>query len=335
MTGRDPSIVDRFSSTALLRELERLLRQERWDAVIVDNIAVAGAARVVRRARLADRPVVVYLSHNHEASVRTQAARHHRGNPVTRAAARFDAWKAGRAESALIAAADLVTANTAEDEAAFRAGTPGLRTLVLTPAYDGPVDTERPITADRPRRAVVLGSFGWTSKQSNLVRFLEAAAPLFAAARAELAVVGSIPPAFEAEVRRRFPSVALHPDVPDVRPHLGEARLGVVPEELGGGFKHKVLHYVFNGVPVAAIAGAVTGVPLRPGSGILEYPSIDALAAGAVAVIDALDRLNEIRVTAARACAGGFDWADRGMALLTAVAEARARAPGVRPATSA
>jgi glycosyl transferase family 4 len=311
-----PSIVHRYSTPRLLMRLRELLEAQSWDVVIVDNIAMARAADVVtRQFRGATRPRLVYLSHNHEASLRTAAARSYEGNPVARGAALFDAWKVRRIESRLVHLVDLITANTPADETEFRREFPRLSTIVITPGYDGPVDADRPISSATPRRAVILGSFGWLAKQRNLLAFLDAAALPFASASIEIAVVGAMPDEFETSIRSKFPLVAIHRSVLDVRPYLATARIGLVPEEIGGGFKHKVLHYVFNGLPVMNLKGSVAGLPLLAGSSILEFPTYKALVNGVVSTIDDFDRLNNMRIAATAACIGRFDWRDRGVAL--------------------
>ena len=43
--------------------------------------------------------------------------------------------------------------------------------------------------------------------------------------------------------------------VPDVTRYMDEARIAIVPERNGGGFKLKVLEYVFNRIPSSPCPG--------------------------------------------------------------------------------
>jgi hypothetical protein len=108
-----------------------------------------------------------------------------------------------------------------------------------------------------------------------------------------------------------------------VEPYLARARMGIVAEEIGGGFKHKILHYVFNRVPVASLSGSVAGTPLAAGESILEFADMAGLVAGVIATIDDLARLNRLQEAAFRACEGKFAWADRGRTLAAALRELR------------
>src|SRR3546814_14578581 len=66
----------------------------------------------------------------------------------------------------------------------------------MPPGYDGRRVAERRITGEIPRRAIIVGSFQWIAKQMSLRDFVMAADPLFAAAGAELEIVGSGDPRF-------------------------------------------------------------------------------------------------------------------------------------------
>ena len=97
---------------------------------------------------------------------------------------------------------------------------------------------------------------------------------------------------------------------------LNGARIGIVPERTGHGFKHKVLDYVFNRIPVAAIENSVSGMPLAAGESILVYPNMVALCTGVLALLDDVERLNRLQESAFKRCSGRFEWQSRGRDLL-------------------
>jgi polysaccharide biosynthesis protein PslH len=84
-------------------------------------------------------------------------------------------------------------------------------------------------------------------------------------------------------------------------------RLGLVIEKTGGGFKLKTLDYIFNRVPMAAIKGNISGLPLTPGLHYLSFESMRELAQGVVAVIDDVERLNSMQQAAFEKCESGFE----------------------------
>ncbi len=184
--------------------------------------------------------------------------------------------------------------------------------MVLKPGYDGPRLARRVIDSTTPRRVVVLGSLNWHVKQRNLQQFLEVADGAFAAAGIELVVAGEAPRAFLDRMQHRFAATRFTGYVDDVTSILAGARVGIVAEPLGGGFKLKSLDYVFHRVPMAVLAGSVAGLPLEAGKGYLRYENLDALVEGVSASVDDDTLLNSLHEAAFAACSARFDWGDRG-----------------------
>jgi glycosyltransferase involved in cell wall biosynthesis len=153
----------------------------------------------------------------------------------------------------------------------------------------------------------------------NLEEIVEVADPLFAAAGAELMAVGSGDERFLERLRQRTRACTFTGTVPDVTRYLDEARIAIVPERNGGGFKLKVLEYVFNRTPVFALRGSFAGVPLVHDDSVMLYDDHDALARGVLETIDDLDRLNRLQERAFAACRDRFDWSSRGDQILSVI----------------
>jgi hypothetical protein len=100
-----------------------------------------------------------------------------------------------------------------------------------------------------------------------------------------------------------------------VEPYLQGARISVVPERTGGGFKHKVLNAVFQRSPVFGIAGSITQVPLVEGQSVRLFADFPGLVDGIIRNIDTLDGLNALQAAAYAACKDQFHWRDRGESL--------------------
>jgi glycosyltransferase involved in cell wall biosynthesis len=306
--------------TADMTELLRTLLHQSWDAIVFDSLCSGWALRHVvdRYPRARHRPAVIYVSHNHEESLRSRLVASQPG-PMKRQAHRLDAMKVGRLERQLVALADLVTAITPEDRDLYCARWPEKRIDVLTPGYSGRSVSKRRITPDLPRRAVIVGSFDWKAKRLNLEEFVHVADPIFAARGIELRVIGSGEPAYFDELRKSLSATRFTGTVERVEPYVEDARLSVVPERNGGGFKLKVLDYIFNRIPILALEGSVAGVPLRNDESILLYPDQEKLALGIAQAIDDVERLDTIQNAAFDACRDVFDWRSRGQQLLAAL----------------
>ena len=317
-----PNVAYRCNTAAMRQCLDRLLSDRRWDAIMLDGLysGYALAPLIARFRSSRDRPRLVYVSHNHEESVRSGMAENARGGCLRKAVLHLDARKARRLERAMVDAADIVTAITPDDAARFSARRPDKRIVVLPPGYDGPKRERRRITRSVPRRAVVMGTFDWLAKRMNLLEFLEIADPLFARADAELQIVGHGDPSFVGDMKRRFVNTSVIGAVPDISPYLDDARIAIVPERTGGGFKLKALDYVFHRLPIAALDRSVAGTPLSSDDSILTFSSHRDLAEGAIGALDDLDLLNALQERAYEACANRFDWESRGHQLLKVVA---------------
>ena len=316
-----PHTAYRCRTADMQRVLHQLLERGGWDGIVFDGISVGWALAPVRAfyGDRCDRPRLIYVSHNHEESLRHQVAESQR-TFFRRQAVRLDASKVARLEGELVDQVDFVTAITPEDLKLYERRRGDKPMGVLTPGYRGRKLSQREITGRVPRRAVIVGSFDWIAKRMNLEEFVEVADPIFAAGGAELIAVGSAEERFLKRLRERTKASRFTGTVPDVTRYMDEARIAIVPERNGGGFKLKVLEYVFNRIPVFALQGSFAGVPLVHGDSVMLYPDHEALARGVLDSIDDVERLNRLQERAYAACRDRFDWASRGRQILSVIA---------------
>jgi glycosyltransferase involved in cell wall biosynthesis len=299
--------------------LHRLLERSSWDAIVFDSLSAGWALPTIQRHYAANGhwPRIVYISHNHEASLRERLAQNRSG--ILRLAQSLDAMKVARLERALIRSSDFVTAITEEDRDRYAIEWPEKTIDVVSPGYSGRALENRNITDDVPRRAVIVGSFDWIAKRMNLEEFLDVADPIFAARGIELQIVGAGSKSYFTQLQSRLSATRFTGTVDRVEDYIDSARIAILPERIGGGFKLKVLEYVFNRIPVLALKGSTAGTPLREDSSILLYPDQTALACGVSRLIDNLSLLNRLQNAAFAACQFAFDWDSRGQRFLAAL----------------
>lgn len=317
-----PNIAHSYGGRAFRAALDRSLADGPWDAVVLDHLQSGWALDAVRRWRRSAAPAgrIVHVSHNHEESARREIADATSPLSVDGVALRLDARKIARLERRMVRESDVLGCITEEDAARFRAAGPVPGTVVLEPGYEGARLPERAIGPTTPKRVVILGNFDWHVKRANLDRFLAAADPRFAEAGIELLVIGKAPASYVAGWAPRLRATSFTGFVPDLAATLADARIGVVSEPRGGGFKLKTLDYVFRRVPIAVLEGSVAGLPLVAGDDYLQFRDEPDLVAGIIDVVDDLDLLNRLHEGAYRAASAVFSWDERGRRLGDAIA---------------
>jgi glycosyltransferase involved in cell wall biosynthesis len=307
----------------------------RWDAVVIDTYGMGWALGQVKRLtqQRARPPALVHISHNHEAALWDGMVREFRGSPLRKLALWQNALKVERIERRLVREVDLMSCITPEDARAYARQVDAAPSLVLTPGYSGEEGPPHPITAATPRRVVLMGSFRWVVKQENLKALAQCADAIFRENGIELDVIGDVPVELREQLAR-FASVRVHGFVDDVEPYFRNARMALVPEVIGGGFKLKFLDYVFGRMPVVTLNDAAAGVPAAVRDSMLGCADLGELVQTVVDRIDDLPTLARLQRDALSAARTAFDWSDRGRALLRAVREFRHSAAAKRSSFS-
>jgi polysaccharide biosynthesis protein PslH len=305
------------------RLLERQLL-ESWDAIILDGYGSGWALPYCRRyteQHVSPRCALVHVSHNHETVLWRDMARDAQVALPRRCVLWQNYLKVRALEQRLTRNVDLLSVITAEDAAGLGAQLPAERVVTLTPGYAGYSAPQRTIDARTPRRVLLVGSFRWVMKQENLTRFVRAAEPVFRKHGIELDVVGDVPEELLARLQPQCQATRFHGFVDAMAPFLSNARLAVVPEVIGGGFKLKFLDYCFGRVPVVTLSAAAAGLPPELRAAMFNCADLDGMVASIVQHIDDLELLNAHQERAWSISSTLFRWRDRGVQLRQAIGQ--------------
>lgn len=313
-----PMVGARFATEQYRRAVARELASTDYDAVVLDQYGMSWAVTCVQRLAR-NQPVLVHVAHNYETALNDQIARNFSGDFLRKWLLQANTRKTRLAEQHLVNSCKLLLTLTDEDCAAFKGMNPSLECMVLSPGYAGLKQHTRSLDETIPRRAIIVGSFSWIAKQMNLERLLEAAHAIFAQHSVELHVVGLVPEPLLSRLQSRFPRIVFRGFVDDLREELRNARIALVPEEVGGGFKLKILDYIFSRVPVAAVEAALNGIPDRLKAQFIVGSDVRELMATIVAVIDDIGRLDLMQSRAFELAENLFDWDTNGRRLLNAL----------------
>ncbi len=313
-----PMVGARFATKQYRKAIARELASDVYDAVVFDQYGMSWAVELIQRfAR--NQPILVHVSHDFETRVTDQIARNFAGDGLRKYLLRENARKTRLAEQLLAHSCNLLVALTLEDSAAFIEINPSLDCVVLPPGYAGIMQRARSLDQTTPRRTIIVGSFSWIAKQMNLERLLESADVFLRRHHVELHVVGFVPASFLHHLQARFPWVVFRGFVDNLAEEFRSARVALVPEEIGGGFKLKILDYMFSHVPVAAVEAALNGIPSQLKSQFIIESDIPTLLASIVAAIDDTDRLNRMQNGAFELAKNLFNWDTNGQRFLTAL----------------
>ena len=298
-----PAMTSRFDIPLLRQQLRRLVEQD-WDLVCVHHLSGVWATRILEAAHRRGRVKVwMYCAHNDEVSVRRDGLRYARlPDWPGRAVDLGQVWQAQRS---LLRTPSSITAITPTDAASLGRRS-GRRVVVVPP---GSIATRRNAARGTaaPRAIVIAGSLRWRSKADNLRDLLAACADALELAGIQVLVAGKADPSFQRELQERFPAVRYLGEVASLGTVYSQARLAVIHEPRGGGFKMKVLDYATGGIPIVATAGSLIGQELEPSS----FKLVDKLAALPAAVADLIDNdadLRRLAIAARDEVARRYSW---------------------------
>jgi polysaccharide biosynthesis protein PslH len=307
---RYPVMTTRLPVSALREALEVALAPKDVDVLVVDHVKNGWVLDLVGRRPDLRPPVVAYVSHNDEIAIFRESLNDTKSSLLERIARAVDFVKIRRLQHRLLRRSDVVTAICPGDATAFAAQGCRAEVVVALPGFT-PVDQKKnPWTSlgDTRRRVLLTGTFLWRLKLRNLVEFLEAAVEPLARHGIELAVVGRIPPRELQDLRTRFPSCEIVGEVDSVKPWLAQARVGVIPEPRGGGFKMKALDLVAAGVPIVGMSRSLDGIPLVPNVDYLASDEIPSLVQQVIDHIDDVEMLDQMRHLSYDAFRNKLDW---------------------------
>jgi polysaccharide biosynthesis protein PslH len=257
----------RLRVPALQQALDRVLRTKRFDVVNLEFSFLGGYN--LRQAPPGEKlPVLVVDSHNIDYDLARQYA--HAGGVGRRLYAEANWRKLRREELATYRDADGVYLCSVADQERLLDEAPGARTLVIPNAAD--VEYYQPRATDpQPdgRTVVFFGLLSYFPNVDGVIYFVREIWPRIAKAcpKARLKIIGGqAPGSLQALIR---PGVELTGFVPDLRPHLAEAAVVVVPLRLGGGTRLKIVEAMAMGKAIVSTALGAEGIEAVAGRDLL------------------------------------------------------------------
>lgn len=264
-----------FHSTTLRRTIAGWAAEQRFDAVVA---VCSSMAQYLDVPGLAGVPAVVDLVDVDSQKWFDYA--HHAWGPK-RFLLRLEAKRLRQLESALPVRVEAVTVVADREADVFHTFSPE-RPHVLRNGVDldyfrpTPAEHEQP-TKDASRLTIVfVGALDYQANVDGARWFCHEVWPAVRRRfrSAVLQLVGSRP---NAQARRlgRLPGVELVGEVPDVRPHLRDATVVIVPLRVARGVQNKVLEALAAGKPVVVSPQALEGINATPDVELVRASTAD------------------------------------------------------------
>ena len=298
-----PLPVDLYKSRvpALGREVERRLAGRGVDLVVADFLL---AARNVARAAA---PPTVLFAHNVEHVIWQRMGEVER-RAWRRVLLALESRKMRRYEARACASAQLTIVVSDADRRVLAAAAPDARVRAVPTGVD--VDYFAPDgVAEVPGRLVFTGSMDWYPNEDGIAHFIEAVLPRVRreVPDASLTVVGRNP---SARLRGAAAAAGVHVTglVDDVRPHMAEAAVYVVPLRIGGGTRLKIFEALSMAKAVVSTAVGAEGLPLAPGRHFLQADDPAAFAAAVTALLCDAGRRRAIGAAGRRLVEERYSW---------------------------
>ncbi|HVK14184.1 MAG TPA: glycosyltransferase [Gemmataceae bacterium] len=287
VASSDPFTITRNYDPAVRARVAELLAAEPFDLIICDTIVMA------RHVIGLPGPARILFQHNVEAQILRRHAEVAPGR-LKRWYMRRQYDKMVRFERDCGRHFDAVIAVSEQDKVQFEReyGWPNVH------AIDTAVDEEffrSDPAGEVTGRVTFLGSMDWMPNQDGVRWFVRDVWPQVRdrSPTATFHVVGRNPPP---DVRALEKTTGVHVlgGVPDVRPHLAETSVFVVPLLVGGGTRLKIYEAMASGRAVVSTTIGAEGLPVVPGEHYLAADRPDVFATAVADLLGDADRRGRI-----------------------------------------
>jgi polysaccharide biosynthesis protein PslH len=253
----------RFFSSSSRRFVEKILRENRYDAIQVEELSLMSSL-----GSLFLNFPVIYSSHNVESQLSSMIFNHR--NFFLKFLSETERRRTAAEERRALSFARACLAVSEKDRSILKRLSP----QGTTPVYVLPNcanDRFKPSAQGVAGKEILsAGCFGWYPNEEGMMWFVNEVLPRLReqVPGPEITVAGS---EIGCSLGEKFKQsgIRICPDVPDMLPFLQNARLLIVPLRIGGGTRIKIIEAWAAGLPVVSTSIGADGLPCRPGVDIL------------------------------------------------------------------
>lgn len=277
--SRYPAMISNRKTPQMIKKVIDILNKEKFDAIFVNMFRLGYLINYIKPFP----GVKVFISHNVETQL-SYSTYIYQKNPIKKLAYYLDYIKTKYYEKKFISQFDCITTICDVDKETF--STMFHKQIeVLPPVIN--FDNCKIDTSHIEDKFIICGAFHWGPKYVNL-KLLLASKNIgkYKESGHELMIVGRANKKDVDYVNKNYPGIHMTGPVETVIPYYEKARIAIVPELVGGGFKLKIAEAVQYSKPIVAIKGSVTDKSMIPGKHYIEADNFDDL------IIKSLELMN-------------------------------------------
>jgi polysaccharide biosynthesis protein PslH len=312
--GQTPLPVLNYTTTSMTRALERLLGAQDFDLIQVESIHLMSYLATIRQAR--QRSLIVCDWHNIESELMRRYSEREPSWP-RRVYARRTARLMSEFERRALREFDAHIVVSRRDAERLRELNPEARVFVIENGVDTAFYSDLGPRDESPaRRIVFVGSMDYHANVEAAVNFAREVWPRVRDRQPELVftVVGK-DPAPEVRELAQLPGIEVTGTVDDVRPFYHEAIAAVVPLNVGGGSRLKILEAMAAGVPVVSTTLGAEGLEVQPDENILIADSSEQIFEAIINVVENEARHRDLCDAGHALVSSRYDWSSLGAML--------------------
>ena len=320
--GQTPLPVLNYTTAPMKRALEHLLREQDFDIIQIESIHLVSYLANIREAGIreaGERPVVVCDWHNIESDLMRRYSEREPAR-LRRAYARRTARLTSEFEKRALREFDAHIVVSQRDAERLRNLNPDARIFVIengvdTAFYSDPGARDESLA----RRIVFVGSMDYHANIDGALGFAREVWPRLRDRHPELifTIVGK-DPAPEVRDLAQIPGIEVTGTVDDVRPFYCEAIAAVVPLNVGGGSRLKILEAMAAGVPVVSTALGAEGLDVQHDENIMIADTNEQLVEAIISVVENKARRNQLSAAGRALVSSRYDWSSLGASLFGA-----------------
>ena len=310
--GRTPLPLLNYTSDEMKQALVRILAENAFDIIQIESIHLMNYLPAIRAA--GGRPLVICDWHNVESDLIRQYAES-QSSIARKTYARRTARLMSEFEERALSEFDAHIAVSEHDAERLRRVNSDSQVQVV----ENGVDVDYYAGQDEAKtktRIIFVGSMDYHANIEAAISFAKNIWPAVREKHPALTftIVGRNPPSSVRELAT-ISGVEVTGSVEDVRPYYREAVMAVVPLNVGGGSRLKILEAMAAGVPVVSTVLGAEGLHVHHGENILLSDSDEELAKTIISLMNEPDLRAKIIFGGRQLVADRYDWSKLGSIL--------------------